>query len=113
MVDIDKTKVPNGHKKEKAEKGKQEDKRNEKEDESEKGKSPSVFQVLGLSRPEWPVIALSFLFTLVSECQSLANPVILADAYNAVVDPKLSNSQKYSIVRSRLLLVIALHLGKE
>ena len=47
-------------------------------------------KVLSLARPEAPVLFLALLLMLASEAAGLLNPLILAEAYNDLVDPSLN-----------------------
>ena len=70
---------------------------------------PSLYKLLTLARPEWPVLALSFAIMLGSESTGLLNPIFVARAYDALVDPQLDSAQRLEDINQTMLLVICIH----
>ena len=64
------------------------------------------------SRPEWAAIFFAFLLSIPAEGAGLLMPLILAKAYDAIVDPSLSASGKKDVVTVRRFLQLALATGE-
>lgn len=73
-----------------------------------------LLKVFHLSSPERPVLLLAVLFRLLSEGANLANPLILARAYDALVHSQEHPDQLAStrqLILSTFTLVLSLHFG--
>lgn len=78
---------------------------------ADEGPNPTFTQVLGLSRPEWPALGFAVLLMIASEVMFILPPLLLADAYDAVVNPTLEKSDMRAEVKKVMILVFALHVG--
>jgi ATP-binding cassette subfamily B protein len=71
----------------------------------------SMSKIFLLSRPEWPALVLTMLLATASEVCNLYNPIVMAAAYNAVIDPLTSADTKRTKVRDQIILVFALQFS--
>lgn len=88
------------------------DKKNDDDDEEDGPPStskPSVYKLLTLARPEWPVLALSFFIMLGAESTGLLNPIFVAQAYDALIDTRLDSAQRLEDINRTMVLVIGIH----
>jgi len=70
---------------------------------------PSLTKLLLLARPEFRALALAFLLMIVSEGAGLYNPILLAQAYDALVDYTMSAAERMSDINRVMILVIIIH----
>ena len=71
---------------------------------------PPVSKLLSLARPELPMILFAFFLMVGSEVVSLYNPLLLADAYDYLVDPTYtSSSERMSKINPVVAIVLVLH----
>lgn len=75
------------------------------------GPPPSFGKLLRLSRQEWPSLFVAFVLMVAGEGLTLAPPLVLATAYNVVVDPTKTNEEMVETVRNGMMLVLVLHFG--
>ena len=73
-------------------------------------KKVPMTRLLALAKPEWPIVALAFLLMVASEGLGLYTPLLLANAYNYLVDPTLTTPQRMGYINHTMVLVIVLHL---
>jgi len=71
--------------------------------------SPSLYKLLTLARPEWPVLALAFVIMLGAESTGLLNPIFVARAYDALVNTQLDDGQRLDEINQTMLLVVCIH----
>jgi len=76
--------------------------------ESEK---PSLRKLLDLARPEFCALGLALLFMLASEAAGLITPLILAEAYDALVKPGVESSSKLNEVGMAMTKVLSIHVA--
>jgi ATP-binding cassette subfamily B protein len=74
-------------------------------------KAVALGKILQLSKPEWPALCSTIIFVFGSELCNLYNPIVLAKAYNAIIDPTTTPDTKRAIVREAMLLVFALQIA--
>jgi len=80
-----------------------------KEDEVDEAPNPTFGQVMHLSRPEWPMMFLALIMMIASEVAFIVPPLILADAYDAIVNPFVAKKDMRAEVRDAMVLVFILH----
>jgi ABC-type multidrug transport system fused ATPase/permease subunit len=68
-------------------------------------------KLLGLARPERGMLILSVVLMLASEAGGLLIPLILAQAYDDLVNPNFSSAQRMSHINRTMLLVIVIHFS--
>ena len=70
-----------------------------------------IRKLLGLARPEASMLLLALMLMLVSEGLGLLNPLILARAYDTLVDPALSENApgRMSEINQTMILVLTIH----
>lgn len=67
--------------------------------------TPSLTNLLLLARPEWPGLCFACLLMVLAESASLVNPLLLADAYDALVDPDATDRME-DISRTMIIVLI-------
>jgi len=91
------------------------DESNEKESEEGAGKLsddrplPSIGKLLNLARPEFPELSFACLLMVGSEATSLITPLIVARAYDALVDPTIPQDDKMATISHTMILVLIIH----
>lgn len=70
-----------------------------------------ISKLLGLARPEASVLGLAVLLMLIAEGAGLLNPLILANAYDDLVNPNLSTNERMSEINQTMVIVLILHFG--
>merc|ERR1719162_1478577 len=80
-------------------------------DDKENIPSPSLSQLIQLARPENFGIFIAIIFMVISEATTLIVPIVLANAYDAVINPTLTSAERMSTVNNNMLWVIILHFG--
>lgn len=73
--------------------------------------SASLPQLLGLARPEAGMLFVALLFMIVAEATGLINPLLVAQAYDNLVDDSLDNSERMKRISWTMALVLAIHFG--
>ena len=53
--------------------------------------TPRMSKLLGVARPEWPMLGFALILMIGAESTQLVIPLIIAQAYNALVNPLLQN----------------------
>lgn len=72
---------------------------------------PSFYKLLSLAKPEWTMLFAAFILMVGSEATGLYNPLLLADAYNYLVNPSLDSSTRMSEINSVMILVLVIHFA--
>ena len=83
----------------------------EKEDPSKASSPPSFTKLLSVARPEWPALALAVLLMIGAEGIGLINPLVIARAYDALVNGGLSEDERMSEIHQNMVWVMILHVG--
>lgn len=85
---------------------------NEKE-QSEEGRDekppPSLTKLLSLGKPEFRMLLLAILLMVIAESTGLLNPLFIAQAYDALVNP--NNENRMSDINRVMIIVLVLHFG--
>lgn len=69
--------------------------------------TPSLTNLLLLARPEWPGLCFACLLMVVAESAPLLNPLLLADAYDTLVDPNPVDRMKE--ISRTMITVLLVH----
>ena len=72
---------------------------------------PSISKLLYLARPEFPELAFACLLMVGSEATSLITPLVVANAYNTLVDPTVAQQDKMSSISWTMILVLIIHFS--
>eukprot|EP00978_Attheya_sp_CCMP212_P007761 scaffold18060_cov55-Attheya_sp.AAC.3 len=71
----------------------------------------SVRKLLSLAKPEFSMLFVAFLLMLVAEGSGLLNPMLLANAYDTLIDPQFpSGSAKMTEINRTMILVMLVHI---
>ena len=71
---------------------------------------PSFFQFLLLAKPELPLLLFSFVLLILADVSNQILPIIIARAYNSLVDPLLDQSERTYAINFTMMLVFILTL---
>eukprot|EP00986_Skeletonema_menzelii_P013069 scaffold7403_cov132-Skeletonema_menzelii.AAC.5 len=71
---------------------------------------PSFFQFLLLAKPELPLLIFSFVLLILADVSNQILPIIIARAYNALVDQSLDQSERTYAINFTMMLVFILTL---
>lgn len=71
---------------------------------------PSFFQFLLLAKPELPLLTFSFVLLILADVSNQILPIIIARAYDALVDPELDQSERKYAINFAMMLVFILTL---
>jgi len=82
-----------------------------KEAEVDDGPNPTFGQIMRLSRPEWPAMAVAIILMVGSEVAGLIPPLLFADAYDAVINPYMEKEDMRAEVQETMILIFILHIG--
>lgn len=55
---------------------------------------PPLSKLLRLARPEWPVLSIAFALMILAEATNLYTPILLASAYDRLVEPDDENNEE-------------------
>ena len=72
--------------------------------------TPSLTNLLRLARPEWPGLAFACLLMIIAESAPLLNPLLLATAYDTLVDPEAVDRMK-DISRTMITVLLVHSAG--
>mmetsp|Transcript_39931 Transcript_39931/g.81516 ORF Transcript_39931/g.81516 Transcript_39931/m.81516 type:complete len:728 (-) Transcript_39931:293-2476(-) len=72
---------------------------------------PPISKLLWLARPEFPGLALALVLMIANEASGLYLPILIADAYDYLVDPDLDDGTKRSLISRTMIIVIAIHVA--
>lgn len=75
----------------------------------EEARQASLSKLLTLAKPEWGVLFVAFLLMAASEAVGLFNPILVADAYNFLVDPNIDSDEKMSEISEIMAMVLIFH----
>ena len=81
----------------------------EKETKKEEKPPPPLSKLLGLGKPEFTMLMVALVFMVVAEATGLLNPIFIADAYDALIDP--TNDNRMSDINRVMIIVICLHFS--
>jgi len=81
-----------------------------KEADVDDGPNPTFGQIMRLSKPEWPAMALALIMMVASETAFIIPPLLLADAYDAVVNPTLAKEDMRAEVEEAMILIFILQV---
>ena len=70
---------------------------------------PTFMKLLSFARPEFFPLFLSFILMVMSESTGFINPLIIAKAYDALVNPTMSNPDKMSDISFWMSIVLGIH----
>lgn len=80
-------------------------------DESKETPPVSLVKFLGLAKPESAMLLVSVMLMISSEALGLYNPLLIADAYNDLVNVDLSPSERMSNINRIMMLALIIHLS--
>ena len=66
-------------------------------------------KLLGLAYPERYMLFFALICMIVAEGLALVNPLVIANAYDALVNPELTNAQRMSDINSTMIIVLVIH----
>ncbi|GAX13926.1 ATP-binding cassette, subfamily B (MDR/TAP), member 10 [Fistulifera solaris] len=72
--------------------------------------TPSLANLLRLAKPEWPGLAIACFLMIVAESAPLLNPLLLADAYDTLVDPEAVDRMQ-DISRTMITVLVVHSVG--
>ena len=90
---------------------KKEKKKTEEEDASKASSPPCFTRLLTVARPEWPALAVAVLLMVGAEGIGLLNPLVIARAYDALVEEGLAKDERMSDIHKAMILVMVLHVS--
>jgi len=68
---------------------------------------PSLMRLLKLAMPEMAMLIISFVFVLGSEAANMVTPLIVANAYDALINPTISdNAQRMSEINHWMMIAV-------
>jgi ABC-type multidrug transport system fused ATPase/permease subunit len=70
---------------------------------------PSFSKLMTLARPEWCMLVLAFLIMVGAEATGLYNPLLVANAYDDLVDPTLSSADRLLEINRTMTRVLIIH----
>ena len=79
----------------------------EKSLEDEESSKPSLMRLLKLAMPEMAMLIISFIFVLGSEAANMVTPLIVANAYDALINPTIpDNAQRMSEINHWMMIAV-------
>jgi len=70
---------------------------------------PSIPKLLGLARPESVALAIALVFMVAGEASGLITPLLVARAYDSLVDPDLPNEERMAEISRIMAIVLIVH----
>jgi ABC-type multidrug transport system fused ATPase/permease subunit len=70
---------------------------------------PSFGKLMTLARPEWSMLVLAFFIMVCAEATGLYNPLLVANAYDYLVHPTLTNDERLEFINTTMMRVLLLH----
>jgi len=70
---------------------------------------PSLSKIFSMARPELPMLVFSILLMMAAESTALIIPIIIASAYDALIDEDLSNSDRLSEINSKMTIALSVY----
>ena len=80
-------------------------------DKDEHDASASLLKLLGLARPEAGMLSFALMLMIAAEASGLVTPLLVAQAYDDLIDVSLSNSERMSNISWSMGLVLMIHFG--
>jgi ABC-type multidrug transport system fused ATPase/permease subunit len=71
----------------------------------------SLSKLLTLARPEMCMLVFALVLMVVAEATGLLNPLLVARAYDDLVDPLLSPANRMTNINRTMILVLTVHFG--
>ena len=81
-----------------------------KEDTQVETTRPSLYKFLLLANPELPLLLVSFILLILADVANQILPIIIARAYNILVDPSIDSSERSYEINFTMMLVFILTL---
>jgi len=81
------------------------------DDDTPPSSQPSILKLLSLARPESAALSIALLFMVASEASGLITPLLLAQAYDALVNPSLDDASRMSTIHRTMTLVLIVHVA--
>ena len=81
-----------------------------KEEHQPESTPPTFFQFLLLAKPELPLLIVSFVLLILADVSGQLLPIIIARAYNVLVDPELDQSDRAYYINFTMMLVFILSI---
>ncbi|CAB9526055.1 Cyclolysin secretion/processing ATP-binding protein CyaB [Seminavis robusta] len=72
---------------------------------------PSLTKIIRMARPEFPALILAVVLMVAAEAIGLVNPIVIARAYDALVDETLTDEEKMAEIHTAMILVMVLHFS--
>jgi ABC-type multidrug transport system fused ATPase/permease subunit len=72
---------------------------------------PSISKLLNLARPEFPQLTFACVLMFCGEATGLVTPLIVANAYNVLVDPTILPEDKMGNISRTMILVLIIHFA--
>lgn len=73
----------------------------------EESSRPSLMRLLKLAMPEMAMLIISFIFVLGSEAANMVTPLIVANAYDALINPMIpDNAQRMSEINHWMMIAV-------
>ena len=67
---------------------------------------PSLVRLLKLAKPEMAMLFLSFIFTIATEATNLITPLIVANAFDALINPDLTDDERMDKINYWMLWAV-------
>lgn len=67
---------------------------------------PSLGRLLQLAKPEMAMLILSFIFTIGNEATNLITPLIVGNAFDALINPKLDDEERMDKINHWMLIAV-------
>ena len=82
-------------------------------DEEKKNNSPppSLSKLFSLGRPEMNMLIVALILMFGAEATGLLNPILISDAYDALIDPTLDDGQLQSDINRVMIMVLLVHFA--
>ena len=79
------------------------------DDAPENAATPSFLKLFSLAVPEWKALLISVIFMVAAEGTGLYNPILVADAYDALIDISISSSERMDAINRTMIAVLIIH----
>jgi ABC-type multidrug transport system fused ATPase/permease subunit len=76
---------------------------------AEASEKPTLSKLMTLARPEWSLLFVAFCIMVGAEATGLYNPLLVADAYNYLINPDLSKTEINSKINTVMIQVLVIH----
>lgn len=81
------------------------------EEEEDKEYLPSYNKLLGLAKRERGMLSFAVILMILSKATNVVNPIILASAYDSLVNPTLTSSEKMAEINVVMIAVVVVHFS--